>query len=151
MVPISFHRNVKKVWWEIIYESDTRGLRFLMAGASLLWAVSFLSDKFIYHFPTFSRPGYAGMAWLGTEMQWTVVFLTYSLFTYWCIFAPRRRPFRHLLELATNLFGFILWSYSTLSIDISLGRFSGSTSMELALCIASGLALYRTGFNDGSK
>ena len=48
-------------------------------------------------------------------------------------------------RLAVNFFGFVLWLYSTLCMNLALGYFPPSSALEWTIIAFAGWALYRTG------
>lgn len=135
-------------WWpyakavtkSVFTNADTMTIRLLLANASFLWALGAL------HEPTFfDRPMYAVMSQFGNQYVWSLGFILHFIGVYWRIYDPVSRPFWGLL---VNGLGFVLWSICTIAINSSVNGFSPTTALECTLCVASGWALYRTGFDN---
>ncbi len=122
---------------KIFFIADTTTIRLILANASIFWSISLILQP-----ETFNRPAYEIMRVFGNAYVWAAAFFLHFAGVYWRLLDHRARP---TIALIVNCFGFMLWFISTVAINYSLGFFSHTSSLELAIVGASAWALYRTG------
>lgn len=130
--------HVKKISRDILYETDTTTIRVILANASLLWAFALWTNPHV-----FQLPSYEVMRAVGSASFWEIVFLMHFLGVYWRTFTPKSSVG---WGLVVNGYGFMIWFFTTVSLNFYLGGLSPGTSLELVMCSASAWALYKTGF-----
>lgn len=123
-----------------------RTIRLLLAFASFLIASIYVAYVLMHLVglidqPLFDRRGYQIMDWIAPQWAWATGFYAHAFGVVWVIYA--RRPAKYL-PLVVNLGGFFVWCFMTLSLDVALGGFVPSTSMEWVMVCASGWALLHT-------
>lgn len=136
-------RDVKYITRKIFYESDTTTIRLLLATASLGWAMV-LMGNLIFGMSVMDRPAYSVMRALGREYTWASLFLLHFVGVIWRLYDPIQRT---LWALAINMFGFAIWTISTVALALSIGFVPPTTALEVTMCCASAWALYRTDIN----
>lgn len=125
----------------IFFEADTSTIRLTLAWASGFYALS-LAYHALAGTDLFTRSPYALMAKFGNEWVWVVIFGLHWMGVHWRVLDPKERVWAGLM---VNCYGFLIWLYSTLCINIALGVFLPTSAMEWTLTLASAWALYRTG------
>ena len=90
----------------------------------------------------FQRPAYALMRELSGEWGWVLIFTIHFFGVHWRVLDPKERVWAGLL---VNFYGFFIWLYSTISVNLSLGLLLPSSAVEWTMIFASAWALYRTG------
>lgn len=129
----------------IFFTADTTTVRLMLAVAS-----SFYGGFLCYHLALgtglFERPAYALMSKAGPEWAWALAFLLHAGLSAWRIVEPRELV---KLGFVINSFGLVLWLSSTVCMNIALGALLPTTAAEWTMILASGWALYRTGWNEG--
>jgi hypothetical protein len=124
--------------------ADTSTIRVLLGNASMLWVYGLMKVYIFGGQHVFEREAYYYMAQLAPDWAWAIAFLFHGLGVYWRIYDSKSRSTWALL---INGAGFLIWFVSTLSINVAIGQFLPSSSLEWTLVFASGWALYRTGFS----
>lgn len=128
----------------VFFEADTATVRLILAWASGLYSACL----FWHAFATtglFERPAYGIVAKVGNEWFWGVVFIIHFAGAHWRILDPKERVWA---GLAVNCYGFFIWAYSTICLNLALGMILPSSALEWTMIFASGWALYRTGFKE---
>jgi hypothetical protein len=125
---------------------DTAPVRLLLAWSSGVYAMTLGINTWQGNL-LFDRPAYALMdlvhiGSLRGEWLWVFIFTLHWVGVHWRILDPKERVWAGIL---VNFYGFVIWFYSTLSINLSLGLLLPTSSTEWVLIVASGWALYRTG------
>lgn len=125
---------------------DTAPVRLLLAWSSGFYAAS-LAINYAQGTALFDRPAYALMEVVRVgpfhgEWLWAFLFSLHFIGVHWRILDPKERVWAGIM---VNFYGFVIWFYSTLSINLSLGVLLPTSSTEWVLILASGWALYRTG------
>ena len=85
---------------------------------------------------------------LAGSTVWAVLFMLHFLGVYWRTYDPISRP---TPALVINSLGFLLWFYTTVSLNFYIGALSPSTALEITMCGASAWALYKTGFGQNER
>lgn len=124
-----------------VHSSDTFTVRLLIAWASGLYAVALIVAT-LQGLELFTRPVYALMATVGNEWAWATAFLLHWAGVHWRILDPKEKVWA---GITVNFFGFVLWLYSTLCMNLALGYFPPSSALEWTIIAFAGWALYRTG------
>lgn len=128
----------------VFFEADTSTVRLILA-----WASGFYAGCLFWHgfhaTGLFERPAYGLMARVGNEWTWAIIFLLHFFGAHWRILDPKERVWA---GVAVNCYGFLLWLYSTLCLNIALGVMLPSSALEWTMIFASAWALYRTGFRE---
>lgn len=131
--------HVRRVTYSVLNDADTTTIRLLLANASCVWAVFVLTNPEV-----FERPSYDIMRAVAGAQVWSVAFILHFIGVYWRAYDPSPRI---ALGLVVNGYGFLIWFFTTVSLNYYVGVPSPSTSAELVLCGASAWSLYKTGFN----
>jgi hypothetical protein len=129
--------HVRRVTHSVFQEADTSLIRCLLANASLVWST------FVWINPqVFNRPAYEIMRAVAPADVWGLAFFVHFLGVYWRTYDPIPRVVPGLI---INGYGFIIWFFTTVSLNYYVGGLSPGTSAELVLCLSSAWALYKTG------
>jgi hypothetical protein len=91
----------------------------------------------------FNTPAFEIMRAVCGERMWSVLFLLHFVGVYWRTYDPVPRI---LMGLIINSYGFLIWFFMTVSVNLYVGWVSPVTALELTMCAASAWALYKTGF-----
>lgn len=144
-------QQLRKRWCIVVARAifslgDTAPVRLLLAWSSGLYAIS-LAWSAAMGIAVFDRPGYALMELLTIgpfqgEWLWVGLFSLHFIGVHWRILDPKEKVWAGIM---VNFYGLVIWLYSTLSINLSLGFLLPTSSTEWVLILASGWALYRTG------
>lgn len=130
--------HVRRVTYSVFDDADTSLIRILLANASVVWAV------FVWFNPhVLDRPAYEIMRSVAPANVWAAAFFIHFLGVYWRTYDPVPRI---LPGLIINGYGFIIWFFTTVSLNYYVGSPSPGTAAELVLCASSAWALYKTGF-----
>lgn len=129
--------HVRRVTHSVFQDADTSLIRVLLANASLVWAAFVLSTN------AFDRPAYEIMRTVASGHVWAIAFLVHFVGVYWRTYDPSPRI---VAGLIINGYGFVLWFFTSVSLNYYVGSLSPGTAAELVLCAASAWALYKTGF-----
>lgn len=130
--------HVRRVSYSVFEDADTSLVRILLANASVVWAV------FVFVNPhVFDRPAYEVMRAVMPGWAWAWAFILHFLGVYWRTYDPVPRVVPGLI---INGYGFIIWFFTTVSLNYYVGALTPSTAAELVLCGSSAWALYKTGF-----
>lgn len=121
----------------VFFQADTTTIRLILANGSFVWAFSLLLDPH-----AFDRRVYTLMDSLAPQPVWMVLFALHFMGVYWRLLDVKARIW---WALAVNGLGFALWFISTAAINVAVGTFSQTSSLELTMVAASGWALFRTG------
>jgi hypothetical protein len=125
--------------WEtfrvVFFYGDTVTVRAILMVASYLQAVGFFLP-----FGTMTRPYYADMRFL-PGWAWGVAFTLHGMWQWWRF---RSRP-NMLLGFLVNLYGFLLWTFTTLLGTLATHTYSPATALEWTVIVALFAALIRTG------
>lgn len=140
-------RNCVQVAKLVFYTADTTTTRLLLAWASAGYALLLVLPIFtpgMQHY--FARPAFSLMAVVpGGEWTWFVLLMVHFVGVHWRIIEQRERI---VAGLVINSLGFGLWFYSTLALNIGLGRATPTAALEWIIIFFSGWALFRTGLGD---
>lgn len=134
-------RGVTRV---VFYEADTTTIRALLGSASAVFAFMLVLNVWMGQH-IMDRSTYRLMKIWGGDFFWASLFFLHYAGVVWRIYATKACVW---CAVAVNAFGFILWSYGTAAIGVSIGFLSPTSALELTICAASGWALYRTGLRD---
>lgn len=130
--------HIRRVTYSVFADADTSLIRILLANASLVWAA------FVVMYPqTFQRPPYEIMRAVASGNVWAAAFFIHFIGVYWRTYDPTARVVPGLI---INGYGFVLWFFTTVSLNYYVGAPSPATAAELVLCGSAGWALYKTGF-----
>jgi hypothetical protein len=131
--------HIRRVTHSVFNDADSSTIRLLLANASLVWAAIVWFNPAV-----FERPSYDIMRAVAGHEVWSVAFLLHFLGVYWRTYDPVPRVVQGLI---INGYGFMIWFFTTMSLNYYVGSPSPGTSAEFVLCLASAWALYKTGFN----
>lgn len=131
----------------VFYTADTTTVRLLLAWASAGYAIllvyPFFSDTMQHYF---ARPAFSLMAWVpGGEWTWFALLMLHFVGVHWRIIEQKERL---AMGIAVNALGFGLWLFSTLALNLGLGRATPTSALEWVIIIFAGWALLRTGLGD---
>lgn len=131
--------HIRRVTYSVFNDADTSTIRILLANASLVWAM------FVFFNPAvFDRPAYDIMRTVASGEVWSVAFLLHFAGVYWRTYDPVPRIIPGLI---INGYGFMIWFFTTVSLNYYVGSPSPGTAAEFVLCLSSAWALFKTGFN----
>lgn len=130
--------HIRRVTHSVWLDSDTTTIRIILANASFLWAFFVMLDPIV-----FERPAYEIMRAVAPGHVWAAMFLLHFVGVYWRTYDPVARV---LPGLIVNGYGFLIWFFSTVSLNFYVGALSPGTACELCMCAASAWALYKVGF-----
>jgi len=120
----------------IFFEYDTQTLRMLMAAASLVFAGALLSSPV-----PFTKEAYSIMEWVGGQWLWATMFMLYGMVTMFLVTYERHNE---MWNLAFNIYGFILWGFYTLSVNLAVGYFAPTTALPTVTVILMAWSVFRT-------
>ena len=110
----------------LLYADDVK-IRWMMAAASISWAVELLLAPLL-----FSRPEYALMRVICPAWAWAAVFLLHGFGAIWRIYERRERE---TVAKLINGLGVAVWVGATVAQNISSETFIITTSLELIACL----------------
>lgn len=120
----------------IFFEYDTQTLRMLMAAASLVFAGALLSSPV-----PFTKEAYSIMEWVGGQWLWAGLFILYGVVTMFLVTHERHNE---NWNLAFNIYGFFLWGFYTISVNLAVGYFAPTTALSTVTVILMAWSVYRT-------
>lgn len=132
-------QHITHVSKELVRFQDPRPVRLILGFASLLWAIfSWINPA------TFNLPVYSFLKSFGNHNSWWIAswpwfFFSHFILVVWQIYDPK---YRQRIALAVNSYGLFIWSFYTVSLNISSTGPTSGTSSEWALCAAAAWALY---------
>lgn len=129
--------DVRRTSTLLLSHLDPFTIRFLLAGASIIWSI-----LLFWPVSTFHRHGFEYLRWLFPEEVWGALFLLHGTAVFWRLLEAKSRP---VWALVVNCYGFFLWTFTTASINIALGALTPGTGMEWMMVGASFFALVKTG------
>lgn len=119
----------------VLFYGDTVTVRGILMVASMGQAFGFLLPL-----GTLDRPYFADMRWL-PSWAWGALYALHAAGQWWRF----RAPPNILAGFGVNLYGFVLWTFTTMLATASTGTYSPSTALEWTVICALLAALVRTG------
>lgn len=133
-------KRVRQIIKQLFLEFDTVTIRLGMACASLIFAGALWASP-----APFTRDAYSIMEWVGPQWLWAAAHIIYGVGT---ILLIATAPTKHRPKLAFffNAWGFFIWSFYTLSVNVAVGYLAPGTALELIMSILLGWSLIRTDY-----
>lgn len=119
----------------IFLYGDTVTIRALLMVASAMQTVGFWLPL-----GTLERPAYVNMT-IAPGWLWGALFLAHAAAQWWRF---RSGPNR-LMGFIVNLYGFVLWTFTTLLGTFAIGAYSPTSALEWTTIVALFATLVRTG------
>lgn len=138
---ISFKNRyvVNSMFYKIlkILRSNQITRAFLACASGLFGGAMWSMDHIVY------AQEYYIMAACGGLQFWAIVFMLHSAAT--CLLLVGNRSHRETFLI--NTFGVFVWGFSTVSMNVSVGRLDPSACLELLTLLLSAWVLFRTESN----
>lgn len=124
------YRSFAFLYRRVFWRSDTEGLRFALAIASILWSSLMSSDLA----SAGSNPGYAILRMFATDATWAFAFAVYGVLASYVLFT---RNYLRCLDVVVSIGGCFLWMTSMLSMLFVNVPPPASAASEIVLALSS--------------
>lgn len=129
--------HIRTICRRIFWQADTQILHLILASASLLWAISLP-----LLIPPPATPPFRLMWEAASPQAWAVLFALHVVGMNFCLFCKSDVP---RCKTIVQFYGAILWISTTLIMNVSVGRFTPSSALEVVMCGFIVWSIFRAG------